>query len=195
VELLESDLGAKPDKEERYYFDVISGSAERMSHLVRDILAYTTASNTKVDITEIDLDTVVSSVIADLSEEVDAKSAEIKMGKLPRIQGDLSAAKLVFQNLISNGLKYQAPGNDPLLTIRARRKKSGTVIEITDNGIGVDEQESKCIFDPFVRLHSKHEYSGSGIGLAICKTLCERMMWKLSHTPNPNGGTVFCIEM
>ena len=69
------------------------------------------------------------------------------------------------------------------------------MIEVVDNGIGVHEQEGKSIFDPFVRLHSKHEYSGSGIGLAICKTLCERMEWKLSHSPNPKGGTVFFLEM
>jgi len=85
-------LGAKRNTEENYCFDVISGSAARMSYLVRDILAYTTASNTKVDITELDLHDVVSIVIDDLSDEMEAKSAKIKLGTLPKVQGDVSAA-------------------------------------------------------------------------------------------------------
>lgn len=194
VELLERDFAEKVDKDGKFYLDVITGSASRISYLVRDILSYTTASNTKVDIVDVDLSKVIAATKRDLDEDIVESGATLKIGKLPTVKGDESAAKLIFQNLLSNGLKYHEKDTKPVLTVKSKRQKNGPVIEFTDNGIGIQNAGHNNIYDPFVRLHSKSEFSGSGIGLAICKTLCDRMGWTISHRPNPNGGTVFSVK-
>ncbi len=193
VEMLQQDCKDLLNKDGNYYLDVITGSAARISYLVKDILAYTTAANADVKITNLHLNDIIQDVIEEAAEAVSSKKAKITVGQLPSIQGDWGAVKLLFQNLVSNGLKYQPKGTNPKISIKSRELKTSYVIDVTDNGIGIADIQDKDVFEPFVRLHSKFEYSGTGIGLAICKAVCERMNWELSHKPNPKGGTTFSI--
>jgi PAS domain S-box-containing protein len=193
VEMLQQDCEDVLNKDGKYYLDVITGSAARISYLVKDILAYTTATNADVKITNLHLNDIVQDVIEEASEMIEKKNAKISVGQLPTARADWGAVKLLFQNLVSNALKYQAKGAEPKLTIKSRELKTSYVIDVTDNGIGIADIKDKDVFEPFVRLHSKFEYSGTGIGLAICRAVCERMNWELSHKSNPKGGTTFAI--
>jgi len=195
VEMLQVDFKPALDKDGRYYLDVITGSAARISYLVKDILAYTTAANADIKITGLHLNDIVQEVIEEASELIDTKKAKVTVGKLPSTQGDWGAVKLLFQNLLSNGLKYQDDASMAKVSIKSRELKYSYVIDVTDNGIGIEDINDKDVFEPFVRLHSKFEYAGTGIGLAICKAVCDRMNWELSHRPNPKGGTIFSITI
>lgn len=194
VELLGVDCREKLTEDETFYLDVITGSAARISLLVKDILSYTTASNTDVEIVAVDLNELAHEVVEDLGAMIEEKKAKVRIGKLPTVLADEGALRLVFQNLVSNGMKYQPEGAKPTVSIRSKKLKSGDVIEIVDNGIGIDEVDGSDVFEPFVRLHSKFEYAGTGIGLAICKAVCDRLGWEISHSPNPKGGTIFSIK-
>jgi two-component system CheB/CheR fusion protein len=195
VDFLEAECQDALDKDGQYYLSVITGSAARISYLVKDILAYTTASNADINIEDIDLLDIMEEVLEDASEKIENASAKVSIGKLPVAKGDWGAAKLLFQNLVSNGLKYQASGTKPKVSVKGRALKNSYVIDFYDNGIGIDDVEGKDIFDPFVRLQSKFEYAGTGIGLAICKAVCERMGWSISHKDNAKGGTIFTVTI
>jgi two-component system CheB/CheR fusion protein len=193
VEMLEIDCKDALDEQGSYYLDVITGSAARISYLVKDILVYTTASNADIEITDLHLNDIVDEVIEEVSDQITHSNAEISVGKLPSTRGDWGAVRLLFQNLLSNGIKYQTKGAKPAISVKSRALKSSYVIDVTDNGIGIDDIKGKDVFEPFVRLHSKFEYAGTGIGLAICKAVCDRMNWDIDHKPNPKGGTTFSI--
>jgi len=195
VEMLQLDCEEELDKEGQYYLDVISGSAARISYLVKDILSYTTASNVDIDIVHIDLNEILSDVVEDTAEQLDQLDASVSVKNLPRVAGDLGATRVLFQNILSNGLKYQDSDAKPKISIKARELKTKHIIDFADNGIGIEVIDGKDIFEPFVRLHSKFDYAGTGIGLAICKTICKRMGWSIAHKPNTPGGTVFSISI
>jgi PAS domain S-box-containing protein len=195
VDMLQAENLAQLDKDGQFYLNVITGSAARISHLVKDILAYTTASNADIDIIDLELNDIIDEVIEEASDVIAETSTKISVGKLPKTQGDWGAVKLLFQNLLSNAIKYQADNQAPKVSIKGRALKGRYVIDVTDNGIGVDEGGNKNIFDPFVRLHSKFEFAGTGIGLAICNEVCQRMGWHISHKPNPKGGTIFSVTI
>jgi light-regulated signal transduction histidine kinase (bacteriophytochrome) len=203
VEMLQLDCEDALDKQGKYYLDVITGSSARISYLVKDILVYTTASNADIDIIDLHLNDIIEGVLEEISDQIDQSAASISIGtdtvpvvplsSLPATNGDWGAVKLLFQNLVSNGIKYQPKNATPVISIKSRSLKSHYMIDITDNGIGIEDIEGKDVFEPFVRLHSKFEYAGTGIGLAICKAVCERMSWEITHKPNPKGGTTFSI--
>ena len=195
AELLENDCAEVVNEDAKYYLDVITGASARISYLVKDILAYTTASNAEIEITQVNLSDILKEAVEETSAQIAETSAKVSVQDLPKVKGDQTALKLLFVNLISNALKYQDGKVTPKVDVKSRSLKNHYVIDVIDNGIGIQGGTDRDIFDPFVRLHSKVEFAGSGIGLAICKSVCDRMGWEISHKPNPSGGTIFSIKM
>ncbi|MFC5410120.1 ATP-binding protein [Larkinella bovis] len=165
----------------------IQNSAKRMQVLVRDLLTYSRLSTQTEPFETVPLARLIKEVLSDLDVSISEQKATIRVGPLPSIPGNSLRLRQLFQNLLANAIKFQKPDQKPLIQISARNPATDELpkeltnqaqrlfllIEITDNGIGFDEKYKDRIFQPFQRLESRSTYSGTGIGLAICKKVAE----------------------
>ena len=194
-ELLEADYGNKLDEEGQYFLKIMTKSAGRMRNLIEDLLLYSGSANESLEKDWVPLAEMVKTALSDLSETIESKQAVCSVKNLPVAACDRSVMGQVFVNIIGNSLKYMEPGKKPKIQISSRVLKTQTKIEISDNGIGMDVNSNVNIFDPFTRLHSKSEYEGSGIGLAICKSICDRHGWTLGVKSEKGKGTKMIISI
>ncbi len=188
------------------YLQRISGSAGRMRNLITDLLNYSRVSRANA-IEEIDLNLVYSQVKDDLEILIKEKKAVMKAGDLPVVKGDLSEFRQLFQNLLTNALKFSKNDEPPSIQILAEpatdedtwrlpEKRPGLhylVIRFIDNGIGFEPEYADKIFVIFQRLHGRDSYEGTGIGLAICKKIAEKYGGTIYATSTPGQGATFTV--
>ena len=194
-ELLDSDYGSLLDEEGKYFLDIMTSSAGRMRTLIEDLLLYSASANEPLNKDWVSLDELVQTAMTDLSEKIEEKQASFSLKPLPKVACDKSVMTQVFVNIISNSLKYTKSGKKPRISIAIKTLKTQTRIVFKDNGIGMVIKPAVNIFDPFIRLHSRSEYSGSGIGLAICKSVCDRHGWDIGVKSEPDKGTSVIITI
>jgi signal transduction histidine kinase len=166
--------------------DKVNGFAAKMQRLIDDLLEYSRISNTQLPLLNVDLNVCLNEAISSLSENIKDYKATVSYDNLPAIEGYQTQLIRLFQNLISNALKYSKDDVAPYITITASYVKGGDIgegiratdeyqdflkIVIKDNGIGFDQQYADKIFVIFQRLHGKSEYDGTGIGLAVVKAV------------------------
>jgi len=195
--LLAKRYESKIDEKGRYFIDTMRNSARHMGGLVEDLLSYIKTSNTEISGDTIDLAALVKEVIVELEDLVIETMGYITYEDLPQVRGDKSMLRQLFVNLVSNGLKYQNDGQRPRIKVKfiAKNQQGHSEIQVHDNGIGFDMRYQEQIFEPFKRLHSKDAYPGTGIGLAICKNVCDRHDWTISAQSGPGKGSIFSIQM
>jgi len=152
----------------------LHNSVKRLDTLVEDIVALTKVHVEKEDLHEVDLNVVLQRAKAEMHEQIERTGTEIIAAGLPTIKGVENHLVYLFKNLFSNSIKFQTPGNKPVIHIKASRLDSLLKLTFTDNGIGFSPEYNKRIFQMFRRLHGKHEYEGTGMGLAICKRIMDR---------------------
>ena len=194
-EMLQDDFGDRLDEDGKYFIQIMTSSASRMRSLIEDLLLYSTSVNLDLEKEIVAISTIIDSALEDLKLKIEDTKADIKVGKLPVVACDSKVVKQVIINIVSNSLKYHKNGITPKIQIKSRRRKKSTLIIFKDNGIGMDVKHNVDIFEPFVRLHAKSDYDGSGIGLAICKSVCERHGWKISYKSELDKGTEVHIEI
>lgn len=187
------------------YLQKIIDSATRMKTLITDILNYSKLSAADVLIDCIDLNDIVNELIEDFELVIAEKQARIVAGDLPCVDVNKGQIRQVFQNIVSNSLKFSRKGIPPVIQIHSVRigEKSFSsnvqpdgpwcLISIRDNGIGFDEQYVQHIFSLFERLHSKDKYEGTGIGLAIAKKIIEKHNGLITATSGEGEGAIFQI--
>ncbi|MDP5200311.1 ATP-binding protein [Flavobacterium sp. DG2-3] len=190
-----------------YYFDKITLAAGRLSNLISDVLNYSRVNNHDKFIKEADLNDVAAQALEDLSLIIEEKKAVVNLNGLPVVTGIETQLRQLFYNLINNALKFNALKPEVNISSRIISDKSDTafdpaapcgdfyLISIEDNGIGMDSEYSARIFDMFQRLHQKGQYSGNGIGLALCKRIVENHNGTINFTSMPGKGTVFWIYL
>jgi light-regulated signal transduction histidine kinase (bacteriophytochrome) len=142
---------------------------------------------------EINLNRILERVQDNLNTLIVERNAQVEFFDLPVVFGDVVYLTQLFQNLISNAIKYNT-SEIPKVCITCERKGTKDVVLIADNGIGIPERYHKKVFELFQRLHSKDKYSGSGIGLAVCKKIMQQMDGDIYVSDNPSGGSVFHLE-
>jgi len=162
----------KIDSDADYYLDVISGATSRMQLLIKDLLDYSRVGNDKNKIA-IDCNILLKDILNDMSITIEESKAAVYSEHLPIINGYFSGLKSLFQNLISNAIKFRKINVNPIVHISVQTKDKEWVIAIKDNGIGIDKIYFKKLFVIFQRLHNKEEYPGTGIGLAQCNKIVE----------------------
>ena len=194
-ELLLNDYGERLDGDGPFFVDVISSSARRMSQLIKDLLALSKMSNQPLEKNEVSFETVLENVANDLEIQLQETGTVIVHKNLPSILCDQTYTEQLIRNIIANAIKYRAQSRKPKIIVSARKSKTGYRITIKDNGIGFDQDLASKMFSPFTRLHSTSEYPGSGIGLAICKTVCDRHGWKISAKGEEGVGATFTIDI
>lgn len=204
------NLGTSLNEENKRVADRIQHTAGRMRSLIDDLLSY---SNTTLGVTEfkeMDLTEVINEVLQDMEASVIEKKAVIDVQPLPRIKGDERQLRQLFQNLVSNALKYHKRDQAPQIQFRAypvkgeevaaslspqKKEKLFFKIEVRDNGIGFHQEDAERIFRLFQRLHGKAEYEGTGVGLAIVQKVLENHQGYITTESEPGKGAVFNVYL
>ncbi|SKB79746.1 PAS domain-containing sensor histidine kinase [Dyadobacter psychrophilus] len=192
------------------YLHRMQNSAKRMSDLIEDLLSFSRITEHKDVIEPVSLSRVVYEVLNDLELLITETSAVITTEQLPEIHGDKMQLNQLFQNLISNALKFRKPELAPVIHITGKIITSAELpssakvirsaymyhqIDVSDNGIGFDQQYADRIFQLFQRLHGRSQYSGTGIGLAICERVAANHGGAITVTSNPGEGATFSIYL
>jgi PAS domain S-box-containing protein len=194
--LVSREYGHLLDEKGQDYIERMRHAADRMEKLIVDLLAFSKLSTYKPNFQAVDLTQVLHEVMGDLENQVKQTQAQVKVGALPTLMAEPTLMAQLFQNLLSNALKYHQPGIPPLIMIEAEQLDSNQVeIRIADNGIGFNQQDAGKIFSPFVRLHGRNEYEGTGIGLAICLRIVENHSGAISARSAPGQGATFIVHL
>ena len=174
------------------YLARLLNAATRMRTLIADLLAYARVTTRSQPFVAVDLAPLVRSVMSDLETSIAEAGARMDVGPLPVIDADPVQMRQLMQNLLSNALKYRRPGTPLEVRIASHRAdQDQCVLTISDNGIGFEPQYAERIFGMFERLHSRSAYDGSGIGLAICRTIVEHHGGTISATGQAGAGSTF----
>jgi signal transduction histidine kinase len=177
------------------YLRRANASAERMQTLIEDLLRYSRVSTQGRPFAPVDLRLVCEDVVEDLSEQVTHSGAIVRVGNLPTINADASQMRQLLQNLISNAIKFRREGVTPEVDVAATVEPGWVTIMVRDNGIGFDPQYSQRIFRVFERLHGRGSFSGTGIGLALCRKIAERHGGTIVARSVPDEGSTFTVTM
>ncbi len=192
--LLSDRYGDKLDEKAKKYIDYAVEGAVRMQNLIQDLLDYSRVDTRGTELVPSDLNTVFQYAKENLHALITETGARVTADSLPVIKGDESQLIAVFQNLIQNGIKFRGE-SIPKIQISAQLVDKFYVLGFQDNGIGIDKKYKEKIFIIFQRLHTRDEYSGTGIGLALCKRIIERHKGKIWFESQAGLGTTFFVSL
>ncbi|GAB2668215.1 hypothetical protein GCM10027036_22220 [Flavihumibacter cheonanensis] len=171
MSLLKAKHSSQLDSTALKYVDFAVNGSNRMSQLITDLLDYAKVGSEEVPFESIDPEPMLLDILSLNDSLITEKGVKVSWSKLPSFRGQQTAIKLLFQNLIMNGIKYQEPDHAPVIRITGKELAENWLFSIEDNGIGIPAQYHEKIFQVFTRLHSKDKYSGTGMGLATCKKI------------------------
>ena len=195
LKLLHKKYDTVLDEKGRQYIYFAVDGATRMRQIILDLLEYSRVGKGKQQPELINLHQLLNDILLLNSVAIKEKNAIIKWNNLPEIHGIKVSIQQVFQNLISNALKYQQPGNDAFIEIIATEAEEHWLFEVADNGIGIDPAFYDKIFVVFQRLHEKDKYEGNGIGLSVCKKIIEKDGGKIWVESNQGKGCRFLFTL
>jgi PAS domain S-box-containing protein len=194
LQLFESRYKARVDEKGRHYIERSVKAAHRMQQLIRELLTLSRVHTKGSILVPTDLNQLLKGVLDNLQELVREKNAEVNCGLLPMVNIDAAQIGSLFQNLLVNALHYnQSP--TPRVEIGYQELDDSYRFRVQDNGIGIPPQFAQRIFLVFQRLHTEQEYTGTGLGLALCKRIVERHGGAIWFEPNPSEGTTFYFTL
>ncbi len=190
VSMLAKDYQGKLDATADEYISFVTDAAQRMQQMLTDLLAYTRVGGQDLAFAPVDGEALLARILTDLRMAITDAKAEVTHDPLPTVQGDATRLGQVLQNLVGNALKFrgQAP---PRIHVSAQRNDNHWRFAVHDNGIGIDPHQAQRLFQVFQRLHTRSEYPGTGIGLAICKRIIERHGGRIWVESRPGEGAIF----
>jgi light-regulated signal transduction histidine kinase (bacteriophytochrome) len=192
TQLLARRYQGKLDQDADEFIGFAVDGARRMQELINDLLAYSRVGSRALNLELVDVGNIVDSVIVDLGRAIDDSHATVtRDSHLPTIQADRLQLQQLFQNLIANAIKFRRPHDAPTVHVSAREESGTWHFAVSDNGIGIEPQYLERIFVLFQRLHSRADYPGTGIGLAICRKIVERHGGSIEVHSVPGEGTTF----
>lgn len=217
--MLQSGANLTPERQDGLIQKIV-GATDRMQQLVNDILDFSRVSNDKLVYQPVNLSTIVRFVQNDMEMRIQSTATRVEVSELPEVEGVPPQLQQLFQNLISNAIKFQREGSQPVIRISADVVKAGELtteekawlrqyvvdlntsafdaipfcrVTVADNGIGFDQQYADKIFQIFQRLHGRGTYEGTGIGLAICRRIMENHHGLIRAEGRPGEGAAFTI--
>lgn len=208
IERLKTALESKIGKEETLLFERVENATDRMRLLIDDLLEYSHLTQSQREQEKIDLNDKMRLILTDLELTIREKNATVEVDKLPVVKGHRRQLQQLFQNLVSNGLKYSKPGTAPYIKIQSKEiigadapvlmppedaLQKFHLIEVCDNGIGFDQNDAERIFNVFTRLHGNKEYPGTGIGLSIAKKVVENHRGYIYAKGESGKGACFSV--
>lgn len=193
TQLLRDRYSNQLDATANEFMDFAVDGAHRGQQLIEDILAYSRVTTHGKPLEATDLHKSVEAAIENLKFAIEERSARLQIGALPRVLGDPRQLTQLFQNLIGNALKYG--GDPPHVNVSALADGEVWRICVADNGIGIPPESHERVFRMFQRLHTRAEYSGTGVGLAICKGIVERHGGRIWVESGAGRGATFCLTL
>jgi len=190
VKLLARRYKGKLDAKADEFIKYIADGVKRMQVFIEDLLEYSQVETKEKKFKPIDCSFVLKKAIGNLQAAIEKTNAVVTSDELPTVMADTSQMISLFQNLISNAIKFRSE-EEPRVHISAMRKEDEWIFSIKDNGIGIDAEDAERIFGFFQRLHSKDEYPGTGIGLAICKKIVEQHSGRIWVESKTGKGSTF----
>jgi PAS domain S-box-containing protein len=194
ISLLDRKYRGELDEKGATYLGYVVDGASRMQKLIEGLLNYSRISR-EAGLVPVDTNGSLAAAVANLEQRIQDSGGVVTSDPLPIVLGDETQLVQLFQNLIGNGLKYQKPGSLPRVHLSARPADTEWLFSISDNGIGIESQNYGRIFQIFQRLHNREEYSGTGIGLALCKKIVERHGGKIWVESRPGEGSTFYFTL
>lgn len=177
------------------YLERMLSSAKRMRKLIDDLLTFSRVTTKAKAFEPADLNQILQDVLSDLEVRIEQTKAKIEVTDLPLIDADPSQMRQLFQNLLANALKFHQKDVSPVIQVKSTSTQTHCSISVADNGIGFEEKYLDRIFTIFQRLHGKHEYEGTGVGLAVCRRIVERHGGTITAKSSPEHGATFRVTL
>lgn len=208
--LLSERLANHPDTTITDYLQRITSAGARMSTLIKDLLTYSRISTHQQSFSPVSLSRIMANVLDTLEWDIEQTNSQIQVDVLPMVQGDEGQLSQLFQNLLSNAMKFVQPGQTPRVYVQYARRPIDELpegvrpattapyyhqISIRDEGIGFDTKYLDRIFQVFQRLHGRNQFPGTGVGLAICQRVAENHGGVITASSQPNQGTTFYVYL
>jgi light-regulated signal transduction histidine kinase (bacteriophytochrome) len=193
--LLEKKYADQLDEKATQYIHYAVDGAQRMRHVILDLLEYSKVGSLDESRKELNIKLLIEEILILHRKQIQELEASFNIDPLPIISSFETPIRQVFQNLISNALKYHSPENKPIITIKANESIDYYEFSVADNGIGIDELYQEKIFQIFQRLHTKDQYNGTGVGLAICKKVMDSLNGEIWLDTKYKNGARFCFKI
>ena len=193
LNLIEIKIKKQEYADLEHYITFAKDGGLQINRLISEILEFSKLNiNQTLERTEVDLDTIFNKNVTNLQGYISEKNAKVESGILGKITSNELFVGLLFQNLIENAIKFNK-NEQPLVKVTAEKSENGTSISFQDNGIGIEKEFQESVFHIFNRLHSQQDYAGTGMGLAICKKIMERLGGTILLTSEQGVGTNFIL--
>jgi PAS domain S-box-containing protein len=195
MQLLKRKYGERLDKDAMDYIDYAVKGASNLQALIKDLLSYSTINKKEINLIPVDMDSLLDDVLSGLQLLIQERNVKVFINEPMRpVLADKNAIKQLVQNLIQNGIKYNT-SETPVIRIICTEDDKYITYCIQDNGIGIDQQYAQQIFEPFRRLHNKHNFPGTGLGLSICRKIIDRLHGKIWVDSEPGVGSSFYFSI
>lgn len=194
LQLLSQRYSGQLDKEADEFIGYALDGATRMRQLITDLLAYAKIGRNNLFFTEVSLGKVLQQVLANLDLPIQENRVTITYDPLPTVIAEKTQMLQLFQNLLSNAIKFKSQ-HKPVIHISVHQDDTHWIIHVKDNGIGIDPKLSEKVFTIFQRLHTRQEYPGTGIGLAICKRIVQNHGGAIWLQSEPDAGSTFSFSL
>ncbi|MCU4742495.1 PAS domain S-box protein [Natronoglomus mannanivorans] len=200
LQLVERRYADELDADGEEFLEYAVDGADRMREMIEGLLTYSRVETHGAPIEPVELETIFEDTLEDLQLRIEETNAEVTVNDLPRVEGDASQIRQVFQNLLSNAITYSGD-ESPRIHVDAEsrgseRERGGEwIISVHDEGVGIDPDEQDRVFEVFQRLHSRDEHSGTGIGLALCQRIVERHGGEMWVDSAPGEGATFSFTL
>ncbi len=190
LQLLERRYNEQLDEEANEFIEFAVNGAKRLDSMINDLLEYSRVANKEKKLDDVDFNKVMSTTYLNLKSAIDENKAELTHNQLPTILGDEKLMVQLFQNLISNSIKYRS-NKRPKIHISAKKESNQYLFKVRDNGIGMSPKHLERIFTIFQRLHTNEEYEGTGIGLSIAQKIVHQHGGQIWAESVPEKGSTF----
>gem|GEM_PF-3428666 len=195
MQLLKRKYSTQLDKDAMEYIDYAVKGASNLQALIKDLLSYSTINKKEINFVPVDMDVLLDDVLSGLQLLMQERNAKVYINEpLMPLLADKNALTQLVQNLIQNGIKYNT-AETPVIRILCTEDAKNITYCIQDNGIGIDKQYAQQIFEPFRRLHNKHNFPGTGLGLSICRKIIDRLHGRVWVESEPGAGSSFYFSI
>ena len=183
------------DQDASQLIDLSLQTVARMGQQVQDVLGYVRVIGSETETEEVDLQKLLEEILSDLKSDIEEREAIVRVEQLPTVTGNSMQLRVLFQNLISNAIKFRKEDEVPRVRVGSQVDSKSVRISVTDNGIGIPAEHYEKVFRMFQRLHVREKYPGTGLGLSLCRRICQNHGGSIQVESHIGEGTQFTVQL